>query len=206
MDYERYIAQCIDTGILSKLSIRKYPLRAGNIIVVLKLFALSTQVPFDVNYYQTELFENQRVYLTDKGLTWLFKEIKKYTYPYLRSTFPHLYANIKPDDDPEQHSSFNNFKGLVGFNYQEGKNNKAMLVRQYGKNNRLRVETVFDTLLDARKEVLHLTRYYPAEQFTLYRLSKEKKNGVYYKYKVPLFSEENRRGLAVNLPHLKGKL
>ena len=208
MDYERYIAQCIDIGILTKLSIRKYPLRPGNIAVVLKAYALNAKIPFEIDNQNLNVFESYRLFLTEKGLAWLINEFKKYTLAFLRVGFQYTFSQASQHDleNIDNYSGLNNFKGVSGINYKQGTQNKALLVRQYGKNNKLRVETMFDTLVDARKEVLHLTRYYPAEQFTLYRLSKQKKNGVYYKYKVPLFLEENRRGLAVNLPHLKGKL
>ena len=208
MEYDRYIDQCLDIGIFTKASVRKYPLRAGNIAVVLKAYALSARLPFDIESKNLDVFDAYRLYLTDKGLAWLLAEFKKYTPAFLRTGFHYAFsvASEKDMEDIDNYVGLNNFKGLIGTNYKQGTQNKAMLVRVYGKNNKLKVETIFDTLVDARKEVLHLTRYYPAEQFTLYRLSKEKKNGVYLKSKVPLFLEANRRGMTMNLPHLKGKL
>jgi len=208
MNHERYIAQCIDIGILTTASIRKYPLRSGNIAVVLKAYALNAKLPFEIDNNNLDVYESYRLFLTEKGLAWLINEFKKYTPAFLRTGFNYAFsiASQADIDNIDNYVGLNNFKGLIGINYKQGTQNKALLVRQYGKNNKLRVETMFDTLVDARKEVLHLTRYYPAEQFTLYRLSKEKKNGVYYKKKVPLFLTENRRGSTMNLPHLKGKL
>jgi hypothetical protein len=120
----------------------------------------------------------------------------------LRSTFPHVFANLKDIKELETYFGLNNFKGLVGENYKAGTKNKAILVRTFGVN---KIEYEFDTLVEARKEVLSLSRYYPLEQFTLYYLFKNKK-GVYYKQKAPLILESNRRGVSINLPHLKGKV
>lgn len=208
MEFENYITQCIDTGILTTATIRKYPLRAGNIAVVLKAYALNAKIPFEIDNQNLDVFENYRLFLTDKGLSWLINEFKKYTLAFLRTAFQYTFSMASQHDleNLDHYDGLNNLKGIVGINFKQGTQNKALLVRQYGMNNKLKIETMFDTLVDARKEVLHLTRYYPAEQFTLYRLSKQKKNGVYYKYKVPLFLEENRRGMTMNLPHLKGKV
>jgi hypothetical protein len=200
------IEKCKSTGILTEASIRKYPLRSGNIAVVLKAYALKTRMPFIIETLNLTQLDVYKLYLTPEGLDWLINEFKGYTLAFLRTGFQFVFskAGVKDLEDIESYQGLNNFKGLVGINYKVGTMYPAVLVRKYGKNGSMGLETKYDTLAEARKDVLHLTRFYPADQFTLYRLSLNKKNGVYYKHKVPLFLEENRRGLTVNLPHLKG--
>lgn len=200
------IEKCKSTGILTEASIRKYPLRSGNIAVVLKAYALKLRMPFIIEASKLTELDVYRLYMTDAGLDWLINEFKGYTLAFLRTGFQFVFSNagVKDLENIEEYQGLNNFKGLIGVNYKVGTMHPAVLVRKYGKNGSMELETKYDTLAEARKDVLHLTRFYPADQFTLYRLSLNKKNGVYYKHKVPLFLEENRRGLTVNLPHLKG--
>jgi hypothetical protein len=202
------IEKCKSTGILTEASIRKYPLRSGNIAVVLKAYALKLRMPFTIDTVKLNELDVYRLYLTPEGLEWLINEFKGYTLAFLRTGFQFVFSNasVKDLESIEQYQGLNNFKGISGINFKMGERNPALLVRQYGKNNKLIIETRYDTLVDARKDVLHLTRFYPAEQFTLYRLAKSKSKGIYLRHKVPLFLEENRRGLTVNLPHLKGKV
>jgi hypothetical protein len=199
---QQYIDQCVRIGLLTYNKIRKYPIRPGNLAVVIKIFSLYTKQSFEINNQNISLYSNYNVYLTNTGLKWFINQFKSYTFYFLRSTFPHVFANLKNIEDLETYSGLNNFKGLVGENYKAGTKNKAVLVRMYGIN---KIEYTFDTLVEARKELLSLSRYYPLEQFTLYYLFKDKK-GVYYKQKAPLILESNRRGMAINLPHLKGKV
>lgn len=199
---QQYIDQCIRIGLLTYNKIRKYPLRPGNLAVVIKVYALHIKQAFEINNQNISLYGNYNLYLTDIGLEWIINQFKSYTFYFLRSTFPHVFANLKNIKDIETYLGLNNFKGKVGENHKVGTKNKAVLVRTFGVN---KIEYMFDTLVEARKEVLSLSRYYPLEQFTLYYLFKNKK-GVYYKQKAPLIMESNRRGVPVNLPHLKGKL
>ena len=200
------IEKCKSTGILTEASIRKYPLRSGNIAVVLKAYALKLRMPFIIDTVNLEELDVYRLYLTDVGLEWLINEFKGYTLAFLRTGFQFVFSNagVKDLENLESYRGLSNFKGLSGINFKIGQRNPAVLIRSYGKNGLMKLETKYDTLAEARKDVLHLTRFYPAEQFTLYRLAKSKSKGVYLKHKVPLFLEENRRGVSVNLPHLKG--
>jgi hypothetical protein len=202
------IEKCKSTGILTEASIRKYPLRSGNIAVVLKAYALKLRMPFIIETINLKELDVYKLYLTPEGFDWLINEFKGYTLAFLRTGFQFVFskAGVKDLKDIESYQGLNNFKGLVGINYKVGTMYPAVLVRKYGKNDSMELETKYDTLAEARKDVLHLTRFYPADQFTLYRLSLSKQNGVYYKHKVPLFLEENRRGVPINLPHLKGKV
>lgn len=199
------IDKCISTGILTKGKIRKYPLRPGNIAVVLKAYALKVRMPFVIETQNLKELEPYKLYLTKEGLSWLINEFKQYTPVFLRTAFQFVFSNASAKDfeDIENYINLNNFKGLSGSNYKVGTTHPAVLVRTNGK---LKVETEYDTLAEARQDVLHLTRFYPADQFKLYRLIKAKTKDVYYRYEVPLFLEANRRGVPVNLPHLKGKV
>jgi len=200
------IEKCKSTGILTEASIRKYPLRSGNIAVVLKAYALKTRMPFIIETLNLTQLDVYKLYLTPEGLDWLINEFKVYTLAFLKTGFQFVFSNasVKDLENIDHYSGLNNFKGISGINFKMGTRNPALLVRRYGKNNKMILETQYDTLVDARKDVLHLTRFYPAEEFTLYRLAKSKSKGIYLKHKVPLFLKENRRGVSVNLPHLKG--
>jgi len=198
---DQYINQCITVGILTPEKIRKYPLRPGNIAVVLKAYALHSKLPFTLDNNDISIYNGYVLYLTKDGYNWIIQEFKKYTLVFLRSGFQHLFVNLKSVEKLEEHNGLNNLKGVTGINYKEGTLNGAVLIRKQGVRTH---ELYFTTLAEAREEVINLTRFYPVEDFTLYRMSKSK--GVYYKQKVPLILESNRRGVSVNLPHLKGKL
>jgi hypothetical protein len=195
------IAECIRVGILTQDIIRKYPLQNGNLAVVLKVYALYVRLPFVFDYKNLEEYKEYKLYLTETGYAWIINEFKKYTLIYLRSTFPHLFANLKSIEHINGYTGLNNLKGLTGVNYLAGTKGGALLVRKQGTRT---FEETFDTLLEARKEVLNLSRFYPIENFILYRTGY--RNGVYYKNKVQLILESNRRGVPVNLPHLKGNV
>lgn len=198
---DKYINQCITVGILTTEKIRKYPLRPGNIAVVLKAYALHSKLPFTLDNNDVSIYDGYVLYLTKDGYDWIIQEFKKYTLVFLRSSFQHLFVNLKSVEQLEKHNGLNNLKGITGVNYKEGTINGAVLIRKQGVRTH---ELYFTTLAEAREEVINLTRFYPIENFTLYRLQKVK--DVYYKHKVPLILESNRRGMPINLPHLKGKL
>ena len=198
---DQYLYQCMTVGILTVDKFRNYPLRAGNLGVVLKLYSLYAKLPFVFDITNIEDYEDKNMYLTTLGYNWLINEFKKYTLVYLRSTFRHVFSNLKNIEELETYKGLNNFKGIVGENYKAGTLSGAVLIREHGVK---KYEWSFQTLAEARKEVINLTRFYPIEQFTLYRTGESK--SVYYKQKVPLILESNRRGVPVNLPHLKGKL
>jgi hypothetical protein len=195
------VEQCIQVGILTKDKVKKYPLQNGNLAVVLKIYAMYVRLPFVFNYKQLKEYKNYKLYLTDTGYSWVINEFKKYTLLYLRSAFPHLFANLNNLDNIDTYKSLNNFKGITGVNYLAGTKGGALLIRRQGTHT---FEETFDTLLEARKEILNLSRFFSIENFVLYRTGY--RNGVYYKNKIPLILESNRRGVPVNLPHLKGKV
>jgi len=199
---QQYIDQCLRIGLLTSKVIRKYPLRSANLAVFLKAYALHAKAPFTLDNQNFSLFDEYRLYLTHAGLTWLMHEFKQYTLLFLRTTFQFVFSNLKDMKDFDHYNGLNNFKGITGVNFKSGARNEAILVRHKGSV----IETFdFKNLIEARKEVLSMSRFYPMEQFTLYRTGVSSK-GVYYKHKVPLILEPNRRGMAINLPHLKGKV
>jgi hypothetical protein len=197
-----YIDQCIRIGLLTSKKLRKYPLRSANLAVFVKVYALFAKLPFVLDVSNLNNFDEYKLYLTEDGLAWLIHQFKQYSLSFLRTTFQFVFSNLKDLKDIDTYEGLNNFKGITGVNYKAGTKNKALLIRQVGVR---KLEYEFNTLVEARKEVLSLTRYYPLTQFTLYLIGKTKK-GVYYKQKVPLVLESNRRGVPVNLPHLKGKV
>lgn len=198
---ETFVNQCINIGILTEEKIKKFKLQPGNIAIVLKLFALYNKVPFEYNTQNLNEYKNYNLFLTKQGYEWLINEFKKYTLSFLRSTFTHIFIRLDNLNDLDTFDGLNNFKGITGTNYKSGTKAGAILVRKQGVHTH---ELYFTTLAEAREEVINLTRFYPVENFTLYIVSKNKNS--YYKNKVPLILESNRRGVPVNLPHLKGKL
>ena len=177
--------------------IRKYKLKPGNLAVILKVFALYNKIPFEYNTHDLSTdYLNYDLYLTKHGYEWLITEFKKYTLPYLRTTFSHIFLRLNDLERLDNYNGLNNFKGTSGANYKAGTKASAILIRKQGVRTH---ELYFTTLAEARQEVINLTRFYPVENFTLYLVSKN------VKQKVPLILETNRRGMAINLPHLKGK-
>lgn len=195
---QSYITQCINIGILTEEKIRKYKLKPGSLAVILKVFALYNKVPFEFSTHELDInYSNYDLYLTKQGYEWLVTEFKKFTLSYLRATFSHIFLRLNDLNKLEQYNGLNNFKGISGTNYKAGTKTAAILIRKQGVRTH---ELYFHTLAEARKEVINLTRFYPVENFTLYMVNKN------IKQKVPLILESNRRGVPINLPHLKGKL
>jgi hypothetical protein len=189
-------------GLLTSDTVRKYPLRSANLAVFLKAYALHAKISFTLDNQNFNLFDEYRLYLTEAGLAWLMHEFKKYTLIFLRTTFQFIFSNLKDMKDLDNYNGLNNFKGITGINFKSGGRNKALLVQRKAS---VIKSFEFENLIEARKEILSMTRFYPMEQFTLYRTGVSGK-GVYYKHKVPLILEPNRRGVSINLPHLKGKI
>jgi hypothetical protein len=198
---ESYITQCVNAGILTEEKIKSYKLKPGSLAVILKVYALYNKIPFVFNAQTFAEYKNYNLFLTDEGYVWLINEFKKYTLSFLRSTFSHIFLRLNDLNKLESYNGLNNFKGISGTNYKAGTKSSAVLLRKQGARVH---ELFFTTLAEARKEVINLTRFYPVEDFNLYLVTNSK--GVYYRQKVPLILESNRRGVPVNLPHLKGKL
>jgi hypothetical protein len=195
---ERYITRCIDIGILTKKKIHEYPLRNANLAMVLKAYAVSTHKPYTVDK-NFEVLDDHKLYLTDGGFEWLLATFSMHSLQYLRSTFHFVFSNATEDDiDNPKYMGYNNFRGITGDRPKAGTKQKAVLVHTQGK---LVKEYRFDTLREARKELLMLSRFYPIDEFTLYRIRKNK--GSTYRSEVRTVLPENKRGAVSNLPHLR---
>lgn len=204
---EKYIERCKEIGILTSESIRKYPLRSTNLAIVLKAYAVATHQPYQLtNEY--DVLSDHVLYLTPSGFDWLIHFFSERSLAYLKSTFRFVFIKASNEEtviDPE-FEGYSNFRGDTGKKPKAGSKQGAVLVRTYGpsKNKRTQ-EFKFDTLHEARSEVIRFTRFYPVDQFTLYRIRKNTKKGKvsYYRSKVPLFLEENNRGKVINLPNVR---
>ena len=184
---DAYIAQCLQLEILTTKPLYKYPLRKGNLAAVLKAYAISTRKPYDFNLYHVKQMPDEAYYLTEAGFTWLLDVFTHHSFAYLRRIFKFVFAKAtKEDVSNTDYEGYNNFKGITGDKPKEGTKRGALLVRKVG-----RVERVFTftTLREARKELMNLLRFYPAEQFTLYRLHK-----YGHRIEVPLILEPSNRG------------
>jgi len=205
---EAYISNCKDIGILTEKKIRKYPLRDANLIMVLKAYAIATHKPFTIHSTNFDIVADHELYLTGGGLLWLFDFFENHSFEYLKSIFSFIFTNAEEKDvtDFKNYKGYQNFKGLTGVRPKAGTKQGAVLVRTYGPvTSPQTVEYNFDTLAEARKEVVSITRFFPIEEFTLYRIRKMNKNGrtYYYRRVVPLFIKETKRGRNSNLPHLR---
>lgn len=198
-----YIQRCIEAGVLTKEPIWKYPLRPANLAMVLKTYAVATNRPYDVSNQKYHLLSHHKLYLTAAGFEWACSVYKSHTLGYLRTAFPFLFsrADERSLDHPEKYVGFRNMRGEIGERPKAGSKSRAVLVRRYGKDNKLVREYIYDTLHEARDAIPHILSVYPPEQFTLYRLKKVK--GKEYRERVALILGPSRRGVAVNLPHIK---
>lgn len=200
----KYIERCIIVGILTKEEIHKYPLRSANLAMVLKAYAVASHQPYDLSKGSYALLDPYKLYLTEEGFDWLLGVFNSHSFRFLRRTFPFVFTMAKRDDvsDPN-YQGYRNFRGLIGDRPKAGTKQGAVLVRTYGRNNERTQEFKFKTLKKAREELVRFLRFYPPEEFTLYRLKKQKVGGKYkyYRSEVPLMLEENNRGIALRGSH-----
>lgn len=199
LNTDAYITKCKSIGILTEDAIRKYPLRSANLALVLKAYAVDTNKPYTIDVTQFDLLNDYTLYLTEGGLEWLYDFFARHSLAYLKSAFQFLFLNATEADvlNPEGYAAFNNFRGTVGLKPKAGTKQRALLVRAYGKNGILKEKREFDTIVEARDEFFNLSRFFPADSFTLYRLRTQIKNGktTSFKEKIPLYLEPNKRGL-----------
>lgn len=197
-----YIKKCIKLGILTNESPRKYPLRNANLAMVLKLYATSSRQPYTItNAY--EVLDHYTYYLTEGGFDWLLYTFNKHSLEFLRSNFSVIFTAAKKEDvlDP-QYQGYANFRGDKGDRPKAGTKQKAILIHQRGH---VKKEYKFDTLKEARETVLDLSRFYPIDQFELYRIRKYNRKGSisYGRSKVDILLPTSKRGVNSNLPHLR---
>lgn len=203
---DAYIFKCKKVGILTEEDIRKYPLRSANLACVLKAYAISARLPFTIDNHNYSILDEHKLYLTDGGLEWLLEFFKQYDLSFLRYTFQFLFAMAKPSDIANQdYQGYQNFKGVKGEKPKAGTKQRAFIERCYGKNNKIKKTYEFDNIREARLAVLDMTRFYPADQFKLYRIRLGRRNGkdFYSKSEIPLFIEKSKRGAVINLPNVR---
>lgn len=199
-----YILRCKELGILTDEAIRKYPLRAANLAVVLKAYAHSTYQHYTIDTQDLTALEGHNLYLTADGFEWLVGVFNSHSLPFLRSAFGFVFSNATEADllDPNTYQGYGNFRGEIGDRPKTGTVQKAVLVRKVGRTYR---ETYFDTLKEAREAIFDFAKYLPMKDFKLYRIRKYTRNGnvTYGRAEVPLILDKNKRGVADNLPHLR---
>lgn len=195
---DRYIDKCIDIGILTKTSSRKYPLRSANLGMVLKAYALECNLPLTVNSTNFNVVDEHKLYLTDGGLEWLYSVFKKKDLEFLRRVFLFVFVHASEKDllDLDNYKGMANFKGDVGVKPVAGTKVKAVLVRSYGKGGKIKKEYHFENIKEARAGLLDLTRFYPVDEFQLYKMKTDKK-GYTYKDKITTVLKESKRGISL---------
>jgi len=199
---DSYILKCVSAGILTKEPLYKYPLRNANLAVVLKAYAVATNQPYTITK-EYEYLDVHKLYLTKGGFEWLLGVFKQYSLTYLRSTFGHVFINADEKDVGDlEYLGYNNLRGLSGERPKAGTKQKAVLVHRRGRR---KVEYKFNTLRAARDEIFNLSRFYPIDEFTLYRIRKNTKRGTvyYYREEVRTLLPTNNRGAVTNLPHVR---
>lgn len=182
------IDECVDLGILTYKKVRKYPLRSANLFMVLKAHAIETHQPYTVDATKKT---DEKLYLTDAGLTWLYHVFTQRDLTFLRSVFQFVFSKATEYDlkHIDKYEGMKNFKGLSGERPKAGTKQKALLIRTRKK---VKQEFHFDNIREARQEILHLTRFYPADEFKLYRIRTTKRGT--FKEEIPLIIGATNRG------------
>ena len=193
---ERYITCCIERGFLTYEVIRKYPLRPANLAAVLKAYAIDENLPYQLDSSACNELEYYSVYLTDAGLLWLFGVFQAHTLPYLRSMFQFVFTKATEKDlqSIENFEGMRNFKGENGVRPKAGTKQAAILVRRFSKHGKQTFH--FSTIREARDELFVLLRFYPLEQFTLYRVRAQQRGGRIDRFKeeIPLLINTGTKG------------
>lgn len=192
----KYIKRCVRIGILTEEEIHKYPLRSANLAMVLKAYAIASKQPYELKG-SFKILDHYNLYLTEEGFEWLLGFFQMHSFKFLRRTFTFVFSLAERRDvaNPD-YQGYRNFRGLTGDRPKAGTKQGALLVRTYGRNNERTQEYSFKNLREARKEVFRFLRFYPPEQFTLYRIHKQG-----HRVKVPLILEPNNRGIALRGNH-----
>lgn len=191
---ENLLKRCLEYGILTTEPIRKYPLRPANLQVVLKALAVSLLLPYEINLHRTEDIPDGTYYLTPVGFDWLIDTFKQKSLEYNRVVYQFVFSKAKNMKDLENYEGMRNFKGETGIKRKAGSKQSAVLVRRFGPKQLYKKEFPFDTLHEAREHVFELLKYYPAEEFTLYRVRRQLRNGRedVFREKIPLVIDRSR--------------
>jgi hypothetical protein len=187
----KYVAECLRVGILTEEKIREYPLRPANLAMLLKLYAIETQKPYGIDVLRFSELDRYVLYMTDDGLEWMIRSLKNHSIEFLQRTLQFMFLGIDSVDE----LPLTNFKGEKGIKPKAGTRQAAVLVRHH---KRARREFHFETLREARAELLKLTRFYPIDEFKLYRVRKDTRGGktTYYREEVRTVLPPSKRGIA----------
>jgi len=171
-------------GILTKDTIRRYPLRYTNLQAVMKMYAVNTNQPFTMSIYGKKGVSTE-YYLTDYGLEYVYDFFKGKDLTYAKALFNYLFTHSKEDtlDHLDTYSFFDNFRGTRGTKSRRGSKQPALIIRTVGRAEK-RYE--FNSIAEARDQLRLWVALYPIEQFTLYRIKTDKK-GYKYKERIKLF-------------------
>lgn len=208
---EKYIERCKEIGILTDEPIRKYPLRASNLAMLIKLYAVETHNPYDIDNQRYDILKDYKMYVTDSGLLWVYEAFNRHSLAYLKRVFQYLFVNVKSTDELkmlQRLPSLGNFRGETGERPEAGTKQAAVLIRSHGKNGKIKQTFNYPTLKEAREAVLDLSRFYKLDEFKLYRIRKLTKQGkeTFYKEEVPILLGASKRGVANNLPNARRDL
>lgn len=132
-------------------------------------------------------------YMTDDGLNWFYNFLRSKSLPFLRETFPSTFSRLSKDIkhvDFETYDGLNNFRGTKGITRKVGTLQRALIERRVKRCVR---KYEFDTIAEARRQLMLWLRYYPAEEFTLYRVRVQR--GYTVKEKIPLVVDNGNRRL-----------
>lgn len=155
----------------------------ANLHVMMKVYAITHNLAYTFNRANTKGVVTE-YYVTDEGLEMLYDFIKSHSLEYCRSNFSFLFvrATEAHHQHPETYPYLNNFRGTSGTKSESyGTKQKAMIVREVRRCKR---EYHFDSIKEARAQLMIWLTVYPIEEFTLYRIRTQK--GVTFKEKIPL--------------------
>lgn len=128
-------------------------------------------------------------YMTDKGLDWFYTFLRSKSLPFLRRTFPSVFNHYVDGTPFEEYIGLNNFRGVRGVNKRAGTVQRAMVTRRVKRC----IRTYhFANIAQAREQLRIWLRYYPEDEFTLYRV--RTLHNVDVKEEIPLVVSPGKRG------------
>lgn len=162
--------------------------------MVAKVYAMHIHQSYDYHHLNIPQNKNTDYYMTDEGIDWFFTVLESKPFDLLRGLFSIRFTNIKEGDDLRTAPGFGNIKGISGVVPKAGSKQKAMLIHKVKRCER---KYYFDSLVEAREEVKRLLKYYPPEEFKLYRICEDKyKDRVHHvRREVKLILDLSNRGV-----------
>ena len=177
----------LDLGIITKEKLYKYPLKATNLQVLLKVYATLTYQPFD---YYTKVIGLKGVateyYTTPEGIQWLYNFFSNKTLKFARVLCSNLFVRAKEETlkHLDTYPYFNNFRGTSGVQAIQGSKTPALIIRTVGKR-QYRYE--FKSIYEARQMLNYWLLSNPIEQFAIYRI--KTKDGYTFKEQIKTLVE-----------------